>query len=76
MTVLELQLPDDIEEQLRQMPGDVQAFILDAVRHQLRDNKLATDEDIEAATVADLTDDILTAEELTYYLNLPDVQAR
>ncbi len=76
MAVIELQLPDDIEERLQQIPGNVQAFILEAVRQQLQYHRPATDEDIEIATAIDLLDDILTTEELTYYLNLPNVQTR
>ncbi|MBC8154475.1 MAG: hypothetical protein H7Z72_16345 [Bacteroidetes bacterium] len=73
MTVIELQIPDDLEPALQRVPGDKQQFILDAVRHQLAGSALATDADIEASTVNDLTDDTLTPAELSYYLNLPHV---
>ena len=76
MTVIELQIPDDLEPALRQVPGDKQQFILDAVRHQLSEISVATDADIEAATATDLRDESLTQDELTYYLNLPNVSPR
>ena len=73
MTVIELHIPDDLEPALQQVPGDKQQFILDAVRQQLSDFAQATDTDIEAATITDLGDESLTQNELTYYLNLPNV---
>lgn len=76
MTVIELKIPDDLEPALQQVPGDKQQFILDAVRYQLSELSVATDADIEAATASDLRDELLTPDELTYYLNLPDVSAR
>ena len=74
MTVIELQIPDDLEPALKQVSGDKQQFILDAVRRQLSDTP--TEADIETATATDLSDELLTQDELTYYLNLPDVSAR
>lgn len=76
MTVIELQIPDDLEPALQQVPGDKQQFILDAVQHQLSELSVATDADIEAATAIDLRNELLTQDELTYYLNLPDISAR
>lgn len=76
MTVIELHIPDDLEPALQQVPGDKQQFILDAVRHQLSEYFQAAEADIEAANAHDLADDLLTKDELTYYLNLPNVSAR
>lgn len=74
MTVIELQIPDDLEPALKQVSGDKQQFILDAVRRQLSD--FTTEADIEAATTSDLRDEVLTNDELAYYLNLPNVPSR
>ena len=76
MTVIELQIPDDLEPALQQVPGDTQQFILDAVRLHLLDINTATDVDIEASAATDLRNDTLTESELAYYLNLPNVPAR
>ena len=76
MTIIELQIPDDLEPALQQVSGDKQQFILDAVRQHLSDLTVATDADIEVATAIDLRSEMLTQDELTYYLNLPDVSAR
>ena len=76
MTVIEVQIPDDLEPALQQVPGDPQQFILDAVRLHLLDINVATEADIEASSASDLRDELLTQNELTYYLNLPDVPAR
>ncbi|GAB2558880.1 hypothetical protein [Spirosoma areae] len=76
MTVIELKIPDDLEPALQQVPGDKQQFILDAVRHQLAGFAQAIETDIEAATASDLQDELLTQNELSYYLNLPNVSTR
>lgn len=75
MTVIELQIPDDLEPALQQVPGDPQQFILDAVRLHLLDFNTATDADIDASTASDLCNDLLTKTELAYYLSLPNAPA-
>jgi len=72
MTVIQLHIPDELESALQQVPGDVEAFILNAVKRQLDTSLQADDTDIEASASLDLGDDFLSEEELNYYLNLPD----
>jgi len=72
MTVIRLHIPDELESALQQVPGDVEAFILNAVKRQLDTSLQADDADIEASASLDLGDDFLSEEELNYYLNLPD----
>jgi len=72
MTVIQLHIPDELESALQQVPGDVEAFILNAVKRQLDTSLQADDADIEASASLDLGDDFLSEEELNYYLNLPD----
>jgi len=55
----------------------VESFIVHAIRKELERIAVASDEAIEAATVTDQSEGLLSAEELQYYLNLPDyVQTR
>lgn len=76
MTIVQLTIPDELEAALQVLAGDVEVFILDAVRQQLRPRIIAADDDIEAAASADTGEDFLTPAEVSYYLNLPDVQTR
>lgn len=76
MTVIQIHIPDELEPALQQLPGDIEEFIVEAVRKQLAQPIQADDVDIEASAAVDLGDDFLSKEELQYYLNLPDVQTR
>lgn len=76
MTVIQVHIPDELEPALQQVPGDVEDFIVEAVRKQLLVPRQAEDADIEASAAVDSGDDFLSPEEVQYYLSLPDVQAR
>jgi hypothetical protein len=76
MTVIQIHIPDELEPALQQVPGDVEEFIVEAVRKQLALPVQAEDTDIEASAAVDAGDEFLSPEEVQYYLNLPDVQAR
>lgn len=76
MTIIQVHIPDELEPALQQLPGDVEDFIVEAVRKQLSLPTQAEDADIEASAAVDLGDEFLTPEEVQYYLSLPDVQAR
>lgn len=76
MTVIQIHIPDELEPALQQVPGDVEEFIVEAVRKQLALPIQAEDADIEVSAVVDAGDEFLSPEEIEYYLNLPDVQTR
>lgn len=53
MTVISLAIPDELESALKQIPGDIEAFILEAVRKELIPHQEASETDIELATLID-----------------------
>ena len=73
MTVISLAIPDELESALQQVPGDIETFILDAVRKQLTPHHRASDADIESAALADVEPDYLSAQDVEHYLSLPNV---
>ncbi len=76
MTVIQVHIPDELEPALQQVPGDVEEFIVEAVRKQLALPVQAEDADIDASATVDAGEEFLSPEEVQYYLNLPDVQAK
>ncbi|QJD80957.1 hypothetical protein [Spirosoma rhododendri] len=73
MTVISLTIPDELEYALQDIPGDVETFILNALRRELLPQQWATDTDIEAAAAADSAADFLSVQEVRHYLSLTDV---
>ena len=65
-------IPDDLNNELRKVTIDVENFVIGAIQHELERTRSATDLEIEAASIVDQSDDLLTADELKYYLNLAD----
>lgn len=61
---------------MQQVSGDVEEFIVEAVRKQLALPSQADDADVEASAAVDAGDEFPSSEEVQYYLNLPDVQAK
>ena len=76
MTVIQVHIPDELESALQQVPGDVEEFIVEAMRKQLALPVQAEDADMEASAAVDAGDEFLSPEEVQYYLNLPDVQTK
>ena len=72
MTVISLTIPDELEPALQEVPGSVEAFILEAIRKELIPQQWASDAELEAATAADSDDDFLSQQDLQYYLSLPN----
>ena len=73
MTVISLAIPDELESALQQIPGDVETFILDAVRKQLTPQRWASDADVESVALSDAEPDYLSTQEVAHYLSLPNV---
>lgn len=74
MTVIQIHIPDELESALQQVPGDVEEFIVEAVRKQLALPIQAEDTAIEASAAVDAGDEFLSPEEVQHYLNLPDIR--
>lgn len=72
MTAIQLHIPDDLDRALITVTDDVESFIVHAIRKELARIAVASDEEIEVAAVTDQSDDLLSASELQYYLNLPN----
>ena len=73
MTHIHLRIPDDLRENLNQIADkDIESFVIEAIRHELDRNPIATDSDIEKSSVLDLSSDFLSPVELRYYLDLPN----
>ena len=72
MTLIQLRIPDDLNNEIRKVTIDVENFVIGAIQHELERTRSATDLEIEAASIVDQSDDLLTADELKYYLNLAD----
>lgn len=72
MTLIQLRIPDDLNNEIRKVTIDVENFVIGAIQHELERTRSATDLEIEAASIIDQSDDLLTADELKYYLNLAD----
>ncbi|MCE7039995.1 hypothetical protein [Dyadobacter sp. CY312] len=71
MTTLHVNIPADLEMELSKLQIDVETVVIDALRLYVLGNVFtATDEDVEIASVTDIADEILTADERNYYLNL------
>jgi post-segregation antitoxin (ccd killing protein) len=72
MTLIQLRIPDDLNNEIRKVTIDVENFVIGAIQHELERARSATDLEIEAASIVDQSDDLLTVDELKYYLNLTD----
>jgi post-segregation antitoxin (ccd killing protein) len=72
MTLIQLRIPDDLNNEIRKVTIDVENFVIGAIQHELERTRSATDLEIEAASIVDQSDDLLTSDELKYYLNLTD----
>ena len=72
MTLIQLRIPDDLNNEIRKVTIDVENFVIGAIQHELERTKSASDLEIEAASIIDQSDDLLTSDELKYYLNLAD----
>ena len=72
MTLIQLRIPDDLNNEIRKVTIDVENFVIGAIQHELERTRSATDLEIEAASIVDQSDDLLTADELKYYLNLAE----
>ncbi|AEE52846.1 hypothetical protein [Haliscomenobacter hydrossis] len=72
MTLIHLLIPDDLNNEIRKVTIDVEDFVICAIQHELERTRSASDLEIEAASIIDQSDDLLTSDELKYYLNLPD----
>ena len=73
MTYIHLCIPDDLQENLNQIANkDIESFVIEAIRHELDRNSVATDSDIEKSNVLDLSSDFLSPAELRYYFDLPN----
>lgn len=71
MTVLNLNIPNDLVEELSVFKSDYEAVIIDAIREYLSLHTSVSEDDIEQAAIQDNSDDFLTPKELEYYLSLP-----
>lgn len=71
MTAIQLHIPEDLDRALGSVTDNVESFIVHAIRNELARIGVASDEEIENAAVIDQPEDVLNAEELAYYLNLP-----
>lgn len=72
MTLIQLRIPDDLNNEIRKVTIDVENFVIGAIQHELERTRSATDLEIEGASIVDQSDDLLTSDELKYYLNLTD----
>lgn len=72
MTLIQLRIPDELNNEIRKVTIDVENFVIGAIQHELERTKSASDLEIEAASIIDQSDDLLTSDELKYYLNLAD----
>ena len=72
MTLIQLRIPDDLNNEIRKVTIDVENFVIGAIQHELERTKSASDLEIEAASIIDQSDDLLTSDEVKYYLNLSD----
>ena len=73
MTHIHLRILDDLQENLNQIADkDIESFVIEAIRHELDRNPIATDSDTEKSSVLDLSSDFLSPTELRYYLDLPN----
>jgi len=72
MTLIQLRIPDELNNEIRKVTIDVENFVIGAIQHELERTKSASDFEIEAASIIDQSDDLLTSDELKYYLNLAD----
>ena len=59
-------IPDELEPALQQVPGDVEQFIVEAVRKQLALPVQAEDGDSEASAAVDAGNEFLLPEEVQY----------
>lgn len=71
MTVLTVNIPDDLEKELSILDTDLEAIVLEALRQYVASETAASDAEIESATAQDTSEDFLTRKELDYYLALP-----
>ena len=72
MTLIQLRIPDELNNEIRKVTIDVENFVIGAIQHELERTKSASDLEIEAASIIDQSEDLLTSDELKYYLNLAD----
>jgi len=72
MTLIQLHIPDELNNEIRKVTIDVENFVIGAIQHELERTKSASDFEIEVASIIDQSDDLLTSDELKYYLNLAD----
>lgn len=72
MTLIQLRIPDELNNEIRKVTIDVENFVIGAIQHELERTRSATDLEIEGASIVDQSDDLLTSDELKYYLNLTD----
>ena len=75
-TVIQVHIPDELDPTLQQVPGEVEAFIVEAMQKQLASPMQAEDANIETSSAIDAGDEFLSPDEVQYYLNLPDVRPR
>jgi hypothetical protein len=71
MTLIQISIPDELSIALKSVTQDINSFVTDAIRHELDRTQSATDIEIEAATISDISDEFLSSDELQYYLSLP-----
>ncbi len=71
MTVLTVNIPDDLEKELSTLDADLEVVVLKALRQYISVDTPATDTEIEDAVAQDASKDFLTRKELEYYLALP-----
>ena len=72
MTVISLTIPDELESALQEVPGSIEAFILEAVRKELQPLQWASDTELEKAAASDSDSDFLSQHEIQQYMALPD----
>lgn len=71
MTVLTVNIPDDLEKELSILDTDLEILVLDALRQYIASDTIASDAEIESAAARDASDDFLLQKELDYYVALP-----
>jgi len=71
MTVLIINIPDDLEKELSILDTDLEIIVLEALRHYVASDTGVSDGEIESAAIQDTANDFLTSCELDYYLALP-----
>lgn len=71
MTLIQISIPDELSIALKSVAQDVNSFVTEAIRHELDRTQSASDMEIEAATISDISDEFLSSNELQYYLSLP-----